>query len=224
MKPQLMGWALLLSTTSGVAMAGHAGGHYSSYSRSPNFYLFGGLGASEFTTDAGDIRYSFGDGSLRDIEVDNQSTAGRFGFGIVLSEAVSLELGYAHLGELSARAQSDGSQVLNNGYAPGPVAIDGDVDGAFFGVRFHTPMSEPASAFFRAGMYGWTMEGWVDDSDRRGQFTLEGSDPYVGVGFMMAISPAAAVSLSYDYYPLEDDRRSFDSAADVLSLDVVMSF
>ncbi len=224
MKPQLLGLAFFLTTSSGIASAGHDGGHYSSYSRSPNFYLFGGLGASEFASDAGDIRYSFGDGSLRDIRVDNQSTAARFGFGMMLSEVVSIELGYASLGELSADARSDGSRVLNNGYAPGPVAIDGDIDGGFFGVRLHTPMSEPASAFVRAGLYGWNMEGRVEDSDRSGSFLIEGSDAYMGVGFMMALSPSAGVSLSYDYYMLEDDSRAFESAADVLSLDLLLAF
>lgn len=224
MKAIPAGLGLCLALVAEGVVAEHVGRGYSSYRSAPEFFVFGGLGASEFEADSDDIRYSFGDGSLRDVEVDNQSTAGRIGFGIVLTEQVSFELGYASLGTLSARGQSDGSQALNKGYAPGPVEIDGDVDGAFIGVRLHSPISEPAAAFVRAGLYSWTMEGWVEDSDRRGSFSIEGSDPYLGVGFMMALSPALAVSLSYDYYLLEDDNRAFDSAADVLSLDMVLSF
>lgn len=224
MKPLSIGLVIAISMGSAAASAEHLVHSHRGYGSSPNFYVFGGLGASEFDTDAGDIRYSFGDGSLHDITVDNQSTAARFGFGLMLNEAVSIELGYASLGELGADARSDGSRVLNNGYAAGPVDIEGDVDGGFFGVRLHTAMSEPASAFVRAGLYGWNMEGRVEDSSRSGRFLLEGSDVYMGVGFMMALSPSAGVSLSYDYYMLEDDSRAFESAADVLSVDLLLAF
>lgn len=224
MKVLSVGCGLCLALASAVAAAEHRGGAYSAYRSGPQFYVFGGVGASEFDTEAADIRYSFGDGSLRDIEVDDQSTASRIGFGIVMSELLSVELGYASLGSLSAQAVSDGSQVLNEGYAPGRVDIDGDIDGAFVGIRLHSPISEPAAAFVRAGLYGWEMSGWVEDGERRGSFRIEGSDPYIGLGFMMALSPAVALALSYDYYPLEDDRKSFDSAADVLSMDVSLSF
>lgn len=216
--------AACLSLVASAATAGHL--HSPSYSshRDTGMYLFGGLGLSEFDYRRSDFRYSFGDGSLRDIALDTESTAVRFGVGLGLTPNVALEFGIASLGELHATAQSDGSRRAVNGYAAGEVEMDGDVGGGFFGVRLHSPLSEPASVFTRFGLYGWSMDGHVEDSDRRGEFTIEGTDPYFGVGVMMQLSREVSLSLAYDYYLLDDDEQSFESAADVLSMDVVFRF
>lgn len=216
--------AACLCLATATATAGHL--HSPSYSshRDTSMYLFGGLGLSEFDYRRADFRHGFGDGSLSDIELDTDSTAVRFGVGLGITPNVAVEFGIASLGEIHAVAQSDGSRRAANGYAAGEVEMDGDVGGGFLGVRLHSPLSEPAAVFTRFGLYGWSMDGHVEDNDRRGEYTIEGADPYFGVGVMMQLSREASLSLAYDYYMLDDDEQSFESSADVLSMDIVFRF
>lgn len=190
---------------------------------SPGVYVFGGGGMSNFNWDERDVRYSFGDGSLRRLEVDEQSSAARIGVGLAMGPHLALEMGYAHLGDIGASGYSDGSQVANKGYSAGRVDIDGRVDAVFIGLRLHTPMREPVGLYARLGLTSWELEGQLEDSRRRGDFLVEGSGPYAGAGMRLAISEYADIQLGYDYYLLDDDR-SVELSADVVSLDMVLRF
>lgn len=192
-------------------------------SASPAMYVFGGVGMSDFNWQERDVRYSFGDGSLSGVEVDEQSSAARIGFGLPVGESLAFEMGYVNLGELSASGFSDGSQVLANGYSAGRVDIDGSFDALFFGLRLQTPAKEPIGLYARMGIAAWEFDGRVEDSNRRGEFLVEGSDPYVGAGMRLAVARNADIQVGYDYYVLDDDR-SLDVSADVVSMDFVLRF
>lgn len=206
-----------------LAEADHLRRGSHSYGSGPSLYLFGGVSSSSFNFNRSDYRYSFGDGSLSDIKLDTESSGGRLGFGFDFSRELSLEFGYASLGSLSGSAISNGSQVLNNGFSAGRVDMDADVDGVFLGVNAHTPLSEPVGLFARFGVYSWEMDGTLEDSSRAGGFTVEGTDPYAGIGLRMAIANNASVTLAYDHYLLDDDE-SVELSANTLSVDLVFRF
>ena len=189
----------------------------------PTMYIFGGVGMSDFNWEERDVRYSFGDGSLRNIDIDEQSSAARVGFGLPVGENLAFEMGYVNLGDLTASGFSDGSQVLNNGYSAGRVDIDGSLDALFFGLRLQTPAKEPIGLYARFGIAAWEFDGRVEDSSRRGEFLVEDSDPYVGAGMRLAVARNADIQVGYDYYVLDDDR-SIDMSADVVSVDFVLRF
>ena len=197
-----------------------SGQHYRS---GPAMYVFGGLGVSSFDFDRSDFRYSFGDGSLSNITLDTESSGGRIGFGFDFSPELGLEFGYASLGSLSGSAISDGSQVLTNGFSAGRVDMDADADGVFLGINVHTPYNEPFGLFARFGLYSWEIDGTLEDSSRSGQFTVEGTDPYAGIGVRMDIAQNASLTLAYDHYILDDDE-SIKTAADTFSVDMVLRF
>ncbi|WP_022960234.1 outer membrane beta-barrel protein [Spongiibacter tropicus] len=192
-------------------------------SSSPSMYVFGGVGMSDFSWQERDVRYSFGDGSLSDVEVDEQSSAARIGFGLPVGESLAFEMGYVNLGDLTASGFSDGSQVLNNGYSAGRVDIDGSLDALFIGLRLQTPAKEPIGLYARMGIAAWEFDGRVEDSSRRGEFLVEGSDPYLGAGMRLAVARNADIQVGYDYYVFDDDR-SIDMSADVVSVDFVLRF
>jgi hypothetical protein len=194
-----------------------------SYRSGPSMYLFGGVSASSFDFDRSDYRYSFGDGSLSNITLNTESSGGRIGFGFDFSPELGLEFGYASLGSLSGSAISNGSQVLNNGFSAGRVDMDADVDGVFLGVNVHTPQTEPVGLFARFGVYSWELDGTLEDSSRGGKFTVEGTDPYAGIGLRLAVAENASVTLAYDHYLLDDDE-SVKLSANTLSVDLVFSF
>ena len=206
-----------------LAEANHSRGGGQHYRSEPALYLFGGLSVSSFDFGRSDFRYSFGDGSLSNVKLDTESSGGRIGFGFDFSSELSLEFGYAALGSLSGSAISDGSQVLNNGFSAGRVDMDADADGIFLGVNVHTPHSEPVGLFARFGVYSWELDGTLEDSSRRGVFTVEGTDPYAGIGLRVQIAPNASLALAYDHYILDDDE-SIKLSADTLSLDMVFRF
>ncbi|MFT7404001.1 outer membrane beta-barrel protein [Zhongshania sp.] len=196
---------------------------HSSYRSEPAIYIFGGVSTSSFNFDRSDFRYSFGDGSLSDVTVDTESGGARFGFGFDFTPELSLELGYASLGTLTGSGISDGSQFLNNGFSAGRVDMDASADGVFLGVNVHTPHNQPVGLFARFGIYGWELDGTLEDNSRSGQFTVEGSDPYAGIGLRLAVAENISVVLAYDYYVLDDDE-SINISADTLSVDMVFRF
>jgi opacity protein-like surface antigen len=194
-----------------------------SYKSGPSMYLFGGLSASKFDFEEGDLRYSFGDGSLSNARIDNESSALRFGFGFGISPELGLELGYVDLGTLTASAFSDGSQFVNNGYSTGRVDLDGDADGVFLGLNLHTPLHEQVGLFARFGVYSWEFEGTVEDSSRKGDFLVDGADPYIGVGARINLAENTSIQLAYDYYVMDDDK-SLKTSVDTISVDIVLRF
>lgn len=196
---------------------------HASYRSEPSMYIFGGLSTSSFDFDRSDFRYSFGDGSLSKVTLDTESGGARIGFGFDFSAELSLELGYAALGTLTGSGISDGSQFSNNGFSTGRVDMDANADGVFLGINIHTPRSEPIGLFARFGIYGWELNGTLDDSSRSGQFTVEGADPYAGIGLRLAVADDVSVVLAYDYYVLDDDE-SINISADTLSVDMVFRF
>ena len=205
-----------------AAVADHQRGPvYRSYES--GLYLNGGIGASSFDWEARDVRYSFGDGSLSGIEVDNESASFRLGLGYEFGSSLALEMGYVAVGDLSASAISNGSLFNQNGYDSGPVDIDGDVAGVYFGVNLHTPYDEPFGLFVRGGMFSWAFDGRVEDSARSGHFTVEGVDPYVGGGLRFEVAPGTSLLLSYDYYVFDDDE-SFKSSADTVTAELLLRF
>jgi opacity protein-like surface antigen len=206
-----------------LAEADHLRRSSGSYRSEPAMYIFGGLSTSSYDFDRSDFRYSFGDGSLSNIKTDTESGGGRFGVGFDFSPELGLEFGYASLGSLSGSAISSGSQVLNNGYSSGRVDMDADADGVFLGINVHTPNREQVGLFARFGVYSWELDGTVEDSSRSGEFTVEGTDPYVGAGLRLALAENASVTLAYDHYMLDDDE-SIKMSADTLSVDLVFRF
>ncbi|MBD2859884.1 outer membrane beta-barrel protein [Spongiibacter sp. KMU-158] len=198
--------------------------YHSSRSHQPSAYFFGGVSVTQFDFGVDEYQYSFGDRSQSDISTNSDSTGGRIGFGLQLSQNLAFELGYVNLGDLSSEAFSDGSNVATGGFAPGNVFMDGDLSGATLGLRLSTPMSEPVGFFTRVGLYGWEFDGVLEDSQDRGRFTVTGTDVYLGLGLRLAMADNADVQLSYDYYPLEAEDKSMDFAADTVSLDFVLRF
>ena len=97
------------------------------------------------------------------------------------------------------------------------------MDGVFLGVNVHTPQSEPVGLFARFGVYSWELDGTLEDSSRGGKFTVEGTDPYAGIGLRLAVAENASVTLAYDHYLLDDDE-SVKLSANTLSVDLVFSF
>lgn len=210
-----------------LPVCSQAGHHARVSHHSPNFpqaYLFGGVSSSEFEFKQGDYRYSFGDGSQSDIEINRDSTGVRFVVGVPVTRSLAFEIGYIGLGELATEAYSDGSKSLQGGFAPGPVRTEGDVSGGVLGLRLSTPRSAPVGFFTRFGLYAWQYDGILEDTQQRGRFTVEGSDAYIGLGLRVAMADNADVQLCYDYYPLESDDRSMDFGADSLSMDFVLRF
>ncbi|CAA0088483.1 Uncharacterised protein [Zhongshania aliphaticivorans] len=206
-----------------LAEADHLRRGSHTYRSEPSMYLFGGASLSSYNFSRSDYRYSFGDGSLSDITLDTESTGVRIGMGFDFSPELGLEFGYVSLGSLSGSAVSDGSQVLNDGFSAGRVNMDADADGVFVGLNVHTPHREPVGMFARFGLYSWELEGTVEDSSRIGDFVVEGTDPYAGIGVRMSIAENAAVTLTYDYYLLDDDE-SINMSANTLSVDMVFRF
>ena len=225
MKFKLMTAMILVSLTPLASQAEH-------YGRDPyrsggfsdlGIYAFGGLGHSDFDYSEEDFRYSFDDGTLRDIDQENTSAAARVGMGLMFSPGISVELGYANLGSFSARARSNGVNLGNNGFAAGRVDMDADADGAFVGLSLSSPMQESLGAYLRGGVYAWEVEGELEDSARHGRFSIEGSDPYVGGGIRLAISRQSSLQIGYDYYWLDDDE-SFEAGVGVVSADLMFYF
>lgn len=214
--------AISLLPTLAEADHQHRRGH-SSHRSEPAMYIFGGVSSSSFNLDRSDFRYSFGDGSLSNVTVDTESGGARFGFGFGFSPELSFELGYASLGTLTGSGISDGSQFLNNGFSAGRVDMDANADGIFLGVNVHTPLDEPVGLFARFGIYGWELNGTLEDNSRSGQFAVEDSDPYAGIGLRLAVAENVSVVLAYDYYVLDDDE-SINISADTLSVDMVFRF
>lgn len=213
--------AVIAALTASVsAQANHYG---RAYNASPTMYLFGGVSSADSNLSEADVRFSFGDGSLGDIDQDNQSVAWHFGVGYRLGSALAMEFGYVDLGEFAVSAQSDGSSLANNGYAPGRVDIDGATDGVFIGLNVHTPDSEPVGLFLRGGIYGWEVEGQVQDSIGRGRFLVDGVDPYIGAGVRLALDKRIQVQLGYNYYFVDDDS-ALDFGAGVVGADLVFYF
>ena len=204
-----------------LAIAEH--GRSSRYSSGPSMYVFGGLSATEYDFEASDFRYSFGDGSLSDIRIDNETNGLRAGLGFGLSPELALEMGFVDLGKLTASGFSDGSQLISNGYSAGRVDMDADVDGIFLGVKVHTPAQEPIGLYARFGIYAWEFDGSLEDSSRRGKFSVEGTDPYIGVGLRFAVAHNADLQIGYDHYVLDDDE-SVNMSANTLSADLVLRF
>jgi len=204
-----------------LAIAEHRG--RSSYQSGPSMYLFGGVSAVEHDYKSSDFRYSFGDGSLTDVHSDTETTGLRIGLGFGFSPELALEMGFVDLGNLTASGFSDGSQVLNNGYTAGRVDMDGDVDGVFLGVKVHTPEREAMGLYARFGVYAWEFAGTVEDNSRSGKFSVEGTDPYVGVGLRFAVAENADLQIGYDHYVLDDDE-SVNMSANTLSADLVLRF
>ena len=202
-------------------LAEHESG--SPYRGGPSMYVFGGLSATEYDFEASDFRYSFGDGSLSDVQIDNETNGLRFGVGFGFSPELALEMGFVDLGKLTASGVSDGSQVLNNGYSAGRVDMDADVDGVFLGVKVHTPAHEPVGAYARFGVYSWEFAGTLEDSSRSGKFSVEGTDPYIGIGLRFAVARNADIQIGYDHYVLDDDE-SVNMSANTLSADFVLRF
>ncbi len=193
------------------------------YRSGPSMYMFGGLSASEYDFEASDYRYSFGDGSLSDVQVDNESYGLRAGVGFGFSPQLALELGFVDLGKITSTSVSDGSQIANNGFAAGRVDMDADVDGVFFGVKVHTPIEEPVGLYARFGVYSWEFSGTLEDNSRQGEFSVEGTDPYVGIGLRFAVAHNADLQIGYDHYVLDDDE-SVNMSANTLSADLVFRF
>ena len=204
-----------------VVLAEH--GARNRYQSGPSMYVFGGLSATEYDFEASDFRYSFGDGSLSDIRIDNDSNGLRAGVGFGFSPELALEMGFVNLGKLNASGFSDGSQLANDGYSPGRVDMDGDVDGVFLGVKVHTPVVEPIGLYARFGVYSWEFDGSVEDNSRRGKFSVEGTDPYIGIGLRFAVAHNADLQVGYDHYVLDDDE-SVNMSANTLSADLILRF
>jgi hypothetical protein len=210
-----------LVTMSSLVHAEHEGSRR--YNSGPSMYMFGGISASEYDFDTSDYRYSFGDGSLSDVRIDTDSHGLRAGVGFGFSPQLALELGFVDLGKMTTSSFSDGSQLANNGFAAGRVDMDADVDGVFFGVKLHTPIHEPVGLYARVGVYSWEFAGTLEDNSRRGKFTVDGTDPYVGVGLRFAVARNADLQIGYDHYVLDDDE-SVDMSANTLSADLVFRF
>ncbi|WP_373081553.1 outer membrane beta-barrel protein [Zhongshania sp.] len=208
-------------TLPSLVLAEH--GSSNRYRSQPSMYVFGGLSATEYDFEASDFRYSFGDGSLSDVKIDNETNGLRFGVGFGFSPELALEMGFVDLGKLTASGVSDGSQVLNNGYSAGRVDMDAEVDGVFLGVRVHTPVREPMGAYARFGVYSWEFAGTLEDSSRSGKFSVEGTDPYIGIGLRFAVAHNADIQIGYDHYVLDDDE-SVNMSANTLSADLVLRF
>lgn len=223
MKVSTLAAVSILTLASSSAWSEHYGRDPYRSQSGPGMYLFGGAGITSFDYEDVDHRFSFGDGSLSNIEVDNDTAGARVGLGISFLPELALELGYVNLGELEAIATSNGSQALSGGYAPGRVFMEGDIDGAFVGARIQSPMDEPFGLFARAGVMAWEFSGTLEDSQQRGDFSVEGSDPYLGGGLRFAVGHNTAIEIGYEYYFLEDDA-SVEFAADRFSADFVLHF
>lgn len=221
MKKSLMGLAVAVAVMPFYAQANYYG--RSAYNATPTMYLFGGVGAADYDLASEDVRFSFGDGSLNRIEEDNQSVSWRFGVGYRIADVLSFEFGYVNLGEFAASAQSDGSRVATNGYAPGRVDIDGESSGVFLGLNAHTPDEEPVGLYLRGGIYSWEVDGRVADSSRSGRFLVDGVDPFIGGGLRFAIDRNIQIQVGYDYYFIDDDE-ALDTAVGVLGADLVFYF
>ncbi|MDF1693457.1 MAG: outer membrane beta-barrel protein [Zhongshania sp.] len=204
-----------------LGLAEHRG--RSPYQSGPSMYIFGGASAVEHDYDSSNFRYSFGDGSLSDIDTDNETGGLRLGLGFGFSPELALEMGFVDLGSITGTGFSDGSQLLTNGYTAGRVDMDGDVDGVFLGIKVHTPEREPMGLYARFGVYAWEFAGTVQDNSQGGKFSVEGTDPYVGVGLRFAVAENADLQIGYDHYVLDDDE-SVDMSANTLSADLVLRF
>ncbi|GAB3381424.1 porin family protein [Spongiibacter taiwanensis] len=220
MKKTVLMASLAALAASVPAQANHYG---RAYNASPTMYFFGGVSSSDYNLSREDVRFSFGDGSLRSIDQDNQSVAWDVGVGYRIGPVLSMEFGYVDLGEFAVSAQSDGSAAALNGYAPGRVDIDASTDGVFLGLNVHTPDSEPVGLFLRGGIYSWEVEGQVQDSARRGRFLVDGVDPFVGAGVRLALDKHIQVQLGYNYYFVDDDS-ALDFGTGVVGADLFFYF
>ncbi len=163
-----------------------------------NVYIFGTAGKSyldkgplpsEFSTDETDTTYSLG-------------------VGYTLHENLSLEAGYADLGEMSFKAQgnSESAKLAYKGY--------------IIGIKGEVMVADKISLLARTGAIIWKekVKGTEDENGK----LKDGTDPYISIGAAYHFTNQFAVDLQASRYYFDD--ASYSDEADTLTLGLTYRF
>ena len=127
----------------------------------------------------------------------------RIGGGYFFNEYVAVEGAYTNLGEFDADDELVAALELVGG-----IPLDGasvEVEGFEFGLRGEIQASDIVTIYLRAGILRWDADfnidtmssGTFSDSD-------EGTDPYIGAGIGINVTPTINIGLEYMAYDAAD--------------------
>ncbi len=178
-----------------------------------NIYVGAFVGQSSFDASGGDF-----DG----LSVDDSDTAFKFLAGYQFNDYLSLEGGYANLGELTISAHEV--------EGPYEFKVDGsvEVDGLFVNVVGSYPVSEQFSLYAKVGLFSWDAESELKSSFSSSDpeipsesysesFSDDGSDVFYGVGLTYHWNE---ISFRAEYEMFESDGDDVD----VFSIGAVYNF
>jgi OmpA-OmpF porin, OOP family len=181
-----------------------------------DFYVGGALGQSKVEGYEDYVSSNFDDGSIVAASFDDKDTALRVFVGMELNQNIAFEFGYLDLGEASTDATSDGSGSF---YAQGPVKHRLSADGFDVGILLKGALSPEATVGFRAGLYKWDADEFLDNAAIRASGSEDGTDLFYAINGHYKLTPNLTMRGEYAIYKLEAPAQDFD--VDLFSISLV---
>lgn len=169
-------------------------------------YLLGNFGMSSIDS---------GISSMPGWTLDENDTTMAFGGGIHLTENLSVEAGYADLGEVTLSTNGPLTETVWGSRYTVDGSISANATGYFFGMRGTAPLNDSFNVYGRAGVYSWESDGTVSgavtiDGSTGTTKIADGNDFYFGFGAEFALSDTTAVTAGWDSYGLDYEGDNVD--------------